>query len=398
MFSSALLCLTLIGSPFLAQDVPNPADQQAAATAQPKDWIAMTESGLQIEAAAQVASGALEVDTPFGLYRTATDPVKLSFERRRDQTWKASLRIRDTATLLEAIETMRDNGQISALIEIADAAMRRNQPQEIRAALRGLESWGAKLDPVPKGMTQDERVQWLWERTREVSGPAKLLLAGRLAAEVMPAGNGVGERQLRQVELQKVLRDGDVLMQRVAILVIEAQRMSDPYLGAQVLMWSVYGHPITRDIAARTAPLIRPLSTREYWVRALLRASDSLREVAAQNLAWEMPDYAPKAFAILLAASGKRAPSRFKFADHSIQVVVDRREPRNLLQLEVAMETSGGELQGEYLENASVIKVCKLPEALRDQMLRYLVGIANDEQERTLEQWLEWYTKRVKKP
>lgn len=402
MLSLAALSLAIGGlmppAPFYCQgSAPSqPVANAAQQTPTPAhDWIAMTESGVQIEVAAQVASGDLTVETPFGLYRTATDPVRICFERKRDQSWQTAIRTHSSSSLLESIQMTRDNGQISALLEIADVAIRRNRPEEIRAALRGLEDWGAKIDPVPIGMTQDERVQWLWQRVREVDGPAKLLLSGRLAAEVMPAGNGVGTRQLKQAELQKQLREGEPLMQRVAVHICEVQAMADPYLSAQILMWSLYASPVCRDLAARAAPKLRPHSSREYWVRALLRSRDDLRSIAAQNLAAEMPEYAAKPFAVMLAATGKRAPSRFKFADHSIQVVVDRRQPRNLLQLEVAMQTSGGEIEGEYLEDSSVIKVCKVTEELQQQLQRHLAGLANDEKERTLEQWLLWYKEQL---
>jgi hypothetical protein len=396
----SLAALSLIFGSFLPPEAPEaPVRTQATAKAQqsaPKDWIAMTESGLQIEVAAQVSKGDLTVETPYGLFRTATDPIRLCFERNRDQTWKTTTRTQSSASLLEAIQMCKANGQISGLIEMADAAIRRNRPAEIRAALRGLEEWGANLDPVPKGMTQDERVQWLWQQVQEMDGPAKLLLSGRLAAEVMPAGNGVGLRQLRQVELQRVLRGSQPLMQRVAVNICEVQAMADPYVGAQILTLSLYGSTVCRDLAARAAPKLRPMSTREYWVRALLRSEDSMRLAAAQNLVWEMPEYAAKPFAILLAATGKLAPSRFKFATHSIQVVVDRRKPHNLLQLEVAMQTSGGEIDGEYLEDSSVIKVCKVPAELQQQLQRFLAELANDEQERSLEQWLLWYKEQLK--
>ncbi|MBC8406259.1 MAG: hypothetical protein H8E15_13625 [Planctomycetes bacterium] len=363
-------------------------------TGPPKDWIAMTSQGVQVESLGQVAKGALIVETPYGLYRTGTDPVEFSFQRSRDRTWATTLSTSSTASLLEAIAVCRDNGQISGLIEVSRAAMQRNWPDEIRVALRGLEDWGARLDPVPKGMTQDQRVDWLWQRVQEVEGPAKLLFSGRLASEVMPAANGVGDRQLTQVQLRKAIRDRDPLLHRAALHVMEVQMMADPYLGAQVQMMSLYGDVVCLDRAARSAAILRTVSAREYWVRALLRASDSLRLVAARNLALEMPEYAAKPFAIFLSAVGKLAPKKFQFADHAIQVVVDRRAPRNLLQLEVAF-SSGGEMDGEYLEGASTIKICKVPETLRLLVQRHLIRLAGDDKERTTEEWLQWYKEHL---
>jgi hypothetical protein len=90
------------------------------------------------------------------------------------------------------------------------------------------------------------------------------------------------------------------------------------------------------------------------------------------------------------------APSRFKFGEHSIQVVVDRHKPISLLHLEHAFSSNGNH-EDEYLENSSVIKVVKVPDMLRSNIQRFLIQLAGDDKERTLEEWLAWYKEQTVK-
>jgi hypothetical protein len=357
------------------------------------DWIAMTRKGVQIEVAEQPKKGALEVVTPFGLYRTPLDPVELVFERQRDRSWLAGLRTGNNATLLEAIAVFRDNGQISALIEVGKVAVQRGWPEEVRASLRGLEAWGARLDPVPADLNGEDRVEWLWQQVQKREGLAKLLLSGRLATELTPAGNGAGHRQLSLSVLRRSMQNSDPLMQRAGAQLAGVQLMDDPYLLSRLQNMSLYTSVVAQDRAAQTAAVLDFAASREYWVKALLRAEDSLRLIAARHLANELPLYAPKPFAFLLSSVGHKAPQRYSFVDHDIQVVVDRRQPTPLFPTGRAY-FGPKTLPGEYLENTSVVKLVKIPDLLRNQLQRYLLRLAGDDKERTVEEWLLWYKKQ----
>lgn len=374
----------------------NPAPPAAAP---PEDLIAMTESGVQVEVAERPAEGALEVQTPYGLYRTPTDPVKLVIERQRDRAWVTLLRTRADANLLPTIRLFDSNGQITALLDVTEAALRRGRADEVAAALRALERWGALLDPVPAEpeRSSDERVEWLWDRVLDTEGPRMTLLAGRMTEEVIGGENGVGPSQIKLVPLRNAIEDGRPLLRRAAILVAQEQLMDDPLFGALVQWNSVYGDVAVRDRAGECAVVLRPIAAREYWVRGLLRASDERRLICARRLAQHLPDYAPKPFAIVLAAVGKLAPRRFDFLDHSIQVVVTRNEPLTLRQLEFSFSKGGSE-HAEYLENSSVIKLCSVPEELRRSLTLMLAELAGDDVERSLEEWLDWYRARVQGP
>ena len=161
-----------------------PAWQRPAASAPPVDLFAMTRSGVQVEVSERPVRGALDLKTPFGMYHTPTDPVEVVLERKRDRAWVATLRATPDASLVPAIETFAENGQVSALLEIAQTAIQRGRSDEIRAALTALEVWGARFDPVAAGMDGSERIEWLWERVQSVEGLSKLLMGARLAAEV----------------------------------------------------------------------------------------------------------------------------------------------------------------------------------------------------------------------
>ncbi len=355
----------------------------------PTDLFAMTRGGVQIEVAERPDRGALEVMTPYGLYRTAADPVQMVFERSRERGWLEKVKRDPRISLVESALHFRDNGQISALLELADAAWRRGHLEEIRAAFRGLEWWGVQLDPVPAELDGDARVHWLWEQAQLERSVKGLLYGGRLSKEVVPGAYGVGRRQLSLTEVRRGLRHENSLARRAAIWVAGVQLLDDLYLSADLMHLSLYGPPSLRDRAADSAAYVHPDGSREYWVRALLRAEDLTRLRAAQALVYAMPDYAPKAIGHVLSAVGKRAPKRYKYAGHGMQVVVDRREPTPSLRLQSEL-LDGNFLSGEHLENSSNIKVVKLSEGLQQSLLALLARLADDHQERTLEEWLAW--------
>lgn len=371
--------------------------QQPAAPTPPADLFAMTRSGVQVEVSERPARGALELQTPFGVYYTPTDPVAVVLERKRDRAWLATLRATPEASLVPAIETFAENGQISALLEIAQAAVQRSRSDEVRSALTALEAWGARFDPVEDGVSGAERIAWLWKRVQSTEGLSKLLIGARLASEVSPGQNGVGDRQLTLTTLSRALGAGDPLLQRVTLLVSRAQLMDEPYFGARVQEMSLFGSRITFDLAGATAVRLRPTAAREYWVKALLRAKDTTRVNAAIQLANHLPEYAPKPFVMLLAIGDRKAPTKFRFLDYAIQVFVDRSDPMPLRQLQFAFSNGGSE-RNEHLENASTIRAARLDDALRQLLSRLLTGIAGDDVDRTPEQWTEWYEKRQVKP
>jgi hypothetical protein len=380
MISTILLTITSVSA-------------QSAANAAVSDWIAMTRDGVQIEVSEKPSKGALEVNTPFGLFRTPLDPVELVFERQRDRSWLMGLRTGNNATLLEAIAVFHDNGQIRALIEVGEVAVQRGWPEEVRAALRGLEDWGARLDPVPADLSGEERVEWLWKKIQKRQGLAKLLLSGRLATELTPGGNGFGGRQLGLSDLRKSMKSSDPILQRAGAQFAGVQLMDDPYLLSRLQNMSLYAPVASRDRVAQSAVELDFAATREYWVKALLRADDPVRMIAARHLAYELPLYAPKVFALVLSSIGHKAPQRYTFVDHDIQVVVDRRQPTPLFPSGRAY-FGPKPLAGEYLESASVIKMVKVPDLLGNQIQRYLLRLAGDDKERTVEEWLLWYKKQ----
>lgn len=373
------------------------AQQAPAPVAPPMDVFAMTRSGVQIEVAERPTKGALELTTPFGRYYTPTDPVEVVFERPRARQWANALRTIPDASLLPSIETLNDNGQITALIELGEAVLQRGRPDEVRAALTALEAWGARFDPVPKGKSVDERIEWLWEQLDGELELRHVLLAARLASEVTYGGNGEGDRQIGLVDLRRAIEDGKPLKRRAGLLVARAQLMDEPYFGALVQALSLAGHVVYRDLAGATAVTLRPVAARDYWVRALLRAEEPIRLVAAEQLATHLPDYAPKPFALLLAAGDRLAPSYYELLEHKAQVVVDRNDPLDLRQLELAFSRGGFE-RGEYLENASTIKVVRLEEGLRRKLTQLLGLLSDDDIDRSAAEWVTWYKNRQVSP
>ncbi|MCH2101883.1 MAG: hypothetical protein MK209_08175 [Planctomycetes bacterium] len=370
---------------------------QQPAAAPPPDLFAMTRSGVQVEVSERPMRGALDLVTPFGIYHTPTDPVAVVLERKRDRAWMATLRAAPDASLVPAIETFAENGQVSALIEIAEVAIRRSRADEVRAALTAIEVWGAHFDPVEDGIEGASRIDWLWERVQSEKGLSKLLIGARLASEVTFGQNGVGDRQLTLTTLSRALESSDPLVQRVTLLVTRAQLMDDPRFGARVQQMSLFGNRINFDLAGATAVQLRPTAAREYWVKALMRAEDKTRINAAIQLANHLPKYAPKPFVMLMAIGDRKAPAKFRFLGGSIQVVVDRSDPIPLRQIQFSFSNGGSE-RNEYLENASTIKAVRADTNLRDLLLRLLMGVSGEDVDRSPEQWVEWYENRQVNP
>lgn len=363
--------------------------QVVVPVAAPEDLIAITRDGVQIEVLSEPAKGALEVQTPFGLYRTAADPIKMAFSRKRDRSWVERMRRDSSFSLVPIAKDLRDNGQISALLELADAAWRRGRLSEIRASFRGLEDWGSRLDPVPPELSGNERIDWLWTAVQEEKSVRSLLYAGRLISEITPGRYGVGDRQLSFTEVRRGLRHDNNLARRAAAWVAQVELLDDVYLSSDLMYLSLFGPPTLRGRAADSAAYIHPEGSREYWVRALLRAEDLTRLRAAQAFVHAMPRYAPKAIGHVLSAVGKRAPQRYRYAGHDMQVVVDRREPYPAVRLQSALFENEFR-NGEHLENASTVRVVKLSAELQQALIALLSALANDHQERSLAQWLEW--------
>jgi hypothetical protein len=389
------------------------AAQQPAAAATPVDVFAMTKSGVQIEVSERPKRGQLDIKTPFGIYRTPTDPVEIVLERARDRSWQSLIRTTPDASLVPTIEAMSANGQISALLEIAPATLARGHEDEIRLTLSRLEEWGAKVDPVPPGLDREERVEWLLAQREETEGPARLLWNARYLKE-LPRPTTVEKQRISRERgsWQERFGQKDPLETRFELQLSAHYMEDDPRVGVFARSFSLYGDPAVRDVAGATTVALWPGMAREFWVAALLREQEPVRIVAAQQLMRHLPKYAPKAFAFLLAADAYTAPRRFEFGEQGVQLVSTRESPgvhggwfQTCLSRWNAQYSNGRSFptvsypdRNEYLEMVSTVKLIKMSEQLRSTVLELLGLLAEDDVPRTIEEWLSWYAAQSQTP
>lgn len=387
--------------------------QQAAPNSPPVDVFAMTKSGVQIEVSELPKRGALDLVTPFGVYRTPTDPVEIVIDRARERSWKSLVRTTPDASLIPAIEAMSANGQVSALLEMAPIVMARGHEDEVRIVLTQLEEWGARFDPVPRGLSREERVEWLAEQRMEKSGPERLLLNARYLQELPTPTTVEKQRVLRERgSWSERFHQRDVLEVRFELQLAAHSMEDDPRVGVYARDFSLYGGPALRDIAGATVAELWPGMAREFWVAALLRESERTRVVAAQQLMRHLPRYAPKAFSFLLAAEEHEPPRRFKFAERRVQLTTKRERPTvhggwfRDCEARWNEQYRSGSLsfsssfpnRNEYLGMVSTVKLIKMSPELRQEVLRLLDLLADDDVPRTIQEWLDWYLLHNSKP
>lgn len=403
--SGGMLCALVLACPIVAVQRSTPAV--------PVDVFAMTKSGVQIEVSEPPKRGQLDIQTPYGVYRTPTDPVEIVLERARDRSWQALLRTTPEASLVPLIETMAANGQITALLELAPSVLARGHEDEVRLTLHKLEEWGARVDPVPSALDRDERLTWLLAERERSKGPARLLWNARYLVE-LPTPTTVEKQRVQNDRGSLAERFGkkDVLEVRFELQLAAHYLEDDPRVGVYARQLSLYGNPAVIDVAGATTALLWQGMAREFWVAALLREQEPVRIVAAQQLMRHLPEYAPKAFAFLLAAEAYVAPRRFEFADQGVQLVSTRESPsvhggwfQDCLSRWNAQYSSSRSFpsvsypdRNEYLEMVSTVKLIKMSSELRSAVLHSLGLLANDDVPRTIEEWLNWYLAQQQSP
>jgi hypothetical protein len=366
----------------------------------------MTKSGVQIEVSELPIRGQLDITTPYGIYRTPTDPVEIVLERARNRTWQALIRTTPDASLVPIIEAMAANGQVTALLELAPAVLARGHEDETRLTLHKLEEWGARVDPVPSDLDRDERLEWLLAKRKQTKGPARLLWNARYLAE-LPTPTTVEKQRIprERGSWSERFQKKDVLEVRFELQLAAHYLEDDPRAGVYARQLSLYGDPVLLDVAGATTVALWPGMAREYWVAALLREEEPVRIIAAQQLMRHLPEYAPKPFAFLLAADEHTAPRRFEFAEQGVQLVSKRESPsvhggwfqsylsrwNKRYSSSRSFPTVSYPDRNEYLEMVSTVKLIKMSDELRTTVLKSLGLLADDDVPRTIQEWLSWY-------
>lgn len=422
---SISLALVLLVAP---QAAPAPVD-----TVQ----IAMTRGGVRIEVEQAPAVGAVEFPTPFGMYYTPRDPVALVLESPRRAPWRDELTKDPEMSLAPTIAALDSDGRIDELLqlmpvlearlhedELSRAAEQRRD--ELIAATRALEAWGARLDPLSGDLDREERIEELWKRSRKAKGAHALLPGARLTAELAPLG-GVGDFQLSISDVRDGMRAKNPFLRRTTSLIHGKQMFFDGAQNTLVLLASIEdAHPAARDGAAAGIVQTWPGQAREYWIDILLRWTDRARARAAWHLVQHLPQEAAGPVVGAVAASDERVSKRFDVGDLTLTVVTSKRRPSEIFfdggvrirdRGGIGVVSDVGECVGGVavtgtpgqgvtnganaghvprgLTNGSSAKITKLSPALTEALQRALDELVDDGSERDRAAWIAWYEDQV---
>ncbi|TAH34346.1 MAG: hypothetical protein EYC70_15475 [Planctomycetota bacterium] len=381
---SALLPVLLLAAQAPAQDVT----------------LALTAGGRAVEASDVPAPGARNVETPYGVFHTPSDPVAVTATQRVHRDWAGMPWPVPTFAARQLVDGVAGAGHLSELLELAAYAEERDTgavAEELTvAACRALESWGRELDPVPPRTAFGKRVDWLWRALLADGGPRVLLLGGRLMAELQTASTGQ-PAALGLADIRDALDARSPFVRRAGALAAADQKLGDITLAPLLLDRSLRdGSAAARDGAAQAASILWPDYSRNFWYESVARASESERAAAAFHLARYGGAQTLDYLAFTLSGYDKKAPNRYVFAGRDVQIVVDVRS---------ASVPIAGVIPGECntavfypaapatdsFTNVSVVKITRLTPAITEVLVRALELWSGGAMEREAGDWLTWY-------
>ncbi len=353
--------------------------------------IAITQSGLHVQCIdAQV--GDRQVQTPFGLLRTPSDPV---VEIADGSNQVADFRKLHQQGITDDETWLQDLSTAGQLEELARACLEilAQQPQSI-FPYTFLESWGKKIDPTPPQLPYRKRVSWLWEQASGKDFTKAVLAGAFLLEEISYSSEPDNDRIIRIADLRKALRSKSVVRRRVAAHIAGRQQ---EFSLRETLMLASLTDPVeaARDAAAEGLSGIHPHSARQYWVRNLARGTSYARVAAAWNLGHYGGADGLQALVHVLATWNHKVGQRFRFADRSVWLVSDPDRSAldiagyNPEQEEVDFRHLNPDL--EFLDLGSTFKVTRYGESFRDVLLEALDTWAGETTHRDVDAWLKYY-------
>lgn len=353
-------------------------------------WLAVTRSGVRVEALERPERGARELPTPLGLFRTPSDPVEAAVDARAEAEDLRKLRQVSGWALQPWLSGASGGGFLTELCAGAAEILKGRSETEQLQVVRALESWGESLDPVPAKVPMERRVDWLWDEIRRAEPARAALLCARLVAEVQPGIAMASTAGLSVSEISRALdEDGEPLLQRAAARAAGRQHLLEIQLLERLFLQSLEGHALARDGAAEAIARISTPDARVFWTAAVFRGPEDQRLVAAWHLARYGGSEAAEALVLALSAAGRRPPERWRLREHELQVVVDRTKPR-LPQREEEL----GVPSHDPVRDVSVVKITTVGAELAAELPRALAALTGGGSERNAAAWIEWYVQQ----
>ncbi|MDP6941633.1 MAG: hypothetical protein QGH51_06350 [Planctomycetota bacterium] len=289
---------------------------------QPQDaWHALTEKGLRIECMEKPAPGDLVIQTPFGSYLTATDPVKTSF-RIPSGNWRERLEENPRFNLAEEVARLDSDGSLRELVELTNWLLKHRPNEDLVQAATALEKWGAGIDPLKPGTAMNKRPELLWKEVQKTKDAQAFLFAGLFIEEAQANSAGTsGQGSLTISEIKKALKSPSEIVRRTGALAAEKARIDEAELVGILMNGSIGGSLLTRDACARAAISCWENGTLTWWTSLLLRGEQGSRLSAGRNLALYGGERGLRGLLFLLSARGKEVGSSYTFDGRPIRII-----------------------------------------------------------------------------
>ncbi|MDP6963596.1 MAG: hypothetical protein QGF46_05455 [Planctomycetota bacterium] len=339
--------------------------------------IAITASGKRVEAL-RCEIGAIQIETPFGRFITATDPVAEIRPLAQNLSRLHSLKQQGVFSTSEWLTALSEGGFLSALIEESEIAS--VAYPEIFVGHNLIEKWSESIEALPPNIDIEHQVDWLYKRFRQQNGLKRILSGNELVRAISPATNRRAERNLTHSQLSDELSSTDAVRRYIGVMACRKQ--SEINLLRPVLAMSITDHSAhVRNTAANAASQLHQHASRQYWVRLAARAPGPYRSYAVDYLAELAGPIGIEALQLIASASGRLIGEKYSFRRFKVSIVKDYDHSivRPVMWLEfntpdVAESRRLSDLNdnSEFLYSRSTILVTKVPSLLAEQIQAHL--------------------------
>ncbi|MFT7517102.1 MAG: hypothetical protein ACI84O_000892 [Myxococcota bacterium] len=339
----------------------------------PDSEIAVTQSGVAIEAS-NCKVGDLELDTPYGRFLCAADPVVEIRDLNASWQQLSKLKERGVFSNSEWLETLSKAGLLSALLQETDS-LSKTFP-ELTLGYDLIQSWAEQTSHLPISIELSKQVPWLHAQYLKQKKLSRLIYGTELTSIVSASADKRAERNLTYSQVGDELKSSDPLRRRIGLLLCIKQ--SEMMHLATILTMSITDDEAqVRLSAGRACAALYQYAARQYWVKLAARGSEIQRSKAVEALARHGGPIGMRALLLLDSASQHSIGDRYTFKDNRVWIVKkrlsnlldprlwadDHFDPRVILDVDHYRYHDI-----EFIDAGSVFVITKVPTLLAEQI------------------------------
>ena len=332
----------------------------------------------------QAKVGDVRLETPWGRRIDLSTPV-LSVEDLNAETMVLNILQKNDYALW--VKHASELGMISVLLEAVNQEVHLDKDLQAQyKAIRLLETWGRRLDPLSERTPAKKRLDTLWKKLTSASFGEAVLLSGRLQF-LIDGPSAIPTQRIGLADLRRGLRHNQVGPRWSAVSLGSWQQEED--------LWWLTGEASLKDdslhVAQRAAEALLALGSAEAedrWGRALWRESSlKARVMAARYLSRFGKSKAVDFLIYPLAASTQKSGGHSVFFGNRVSIVQG-------FDVEVAQGASIARPRVSVLQDGSSLQVRVVSIKLARQLMLSLKQLTGANPGPAPQDWLRWYENR----